>query len=88
MEVALAKEKELSTKLREQQHKYSDLESKMKDEAMMARIRDAEHAQQVAELVQRISRLELKVVDIFQNVLNMNLHRFNCRTRKCTRRAS
>jgi hypothetical protein len=28
---------------------------------MMARIRDAEHAQQVAELTQRVSLLELKV---------------------------
>lgn len=61
LEAALAKEKELTAKLREQQHKYSDLESKMEDEAMMARIRDAEHAQQVAELTQKISILELKV---------------------------
>ncbi|CAD1471973.1 unnamed protein product, partial [Heterotrigona itama] len=60
LETALAREKELTAKLREQQHKYSDLESKMKDEAMMARIRDAEHAQQVAELTQKISLLELK----------------------------
>lgn len=28
---------------------------------MMARIRDAEHAQAVAELTQKISRLEMKV---------------------------
>lgn len=34
----------------------------MKDDLMMSRIRDAEHAQQVAELAQKISRLELKVV--------------------------
>ncbi|XP_077281043.1 ecotropic viral integration site 5 isoform X1 [Temnothorax americanus] len=60
LEAALAREKDLVAKLREQQHKYSDLESKMKDEAMMARIRDAEHAQQVAELTQKISLLELK----------------------------
>lgn len=33
----------------------------MKDETMMARIRDAEHAQAVAELTQKISRLEMKV---------------------------
>lgn len=62
LEASLAREKELTAKLREQQHKYSDLESKMKDEAMMARIRDAEHAQQVAELTQKISLLELKVL--------------------------
>lgn len=61
LETALAREKDLAVKLKEQQYKYSDLESKMKDEAMMARIRDAEHAQQVAELTQKISLLELKV---------------------------
>lgn len=33
----------------------------MKDEFMMARIRDAEHAQLVAELTQKVSLLELKV---------------------------
>lgn len=33
----------------------------MKDELMMARIRDAEHTQNVAELTQKISILELKV---------------------------
>ncbi|XP_043286416.1 ecotropic viral integration site 5 ortholog isoform X2 [Venturia canescens] len=60
LELATSREKDMSSKLREQQHKYSDLESKMKDEMMMARIRDAEHAQQVAELTQKISLLELK----------------------------
>lgn len=71
LEGALTREKEFSTKLREQQHKYSDLESKMKDEQMMARIRDAEHAQQVAVLMQKISLLELKVTKI--NVLTIIL---------------
>lgn len=33
----------------------------MKDELMMARIRDAEHAQVIAELNQKVSLLELKV---------------------------
>ncbi|XP_008210149.1 ecotropic viral integration site 5 ortholog isoform X2 [Nasonia vitripennis] len=60
LETALARQKELETKLREQHDRYSDLESKMKDDTMMARIRDAEHAQQVAELTQKISVLELK----------------------------
>lgn len=61
LETALAREKELETKLREQHDRYTDLESKMKDDTMMARIRDAEHAQQVAVLSQKISVLELKV---------------------------
>ncbi|KMQ94214.1 tbc1 domain family member [Lasius niger] len=65
LEAALAREKDLAAKLREQQHKYSDLESKMKDETMMARIRDAEHAQQVAELTQKISLLELKNEEMY-----------------------
>ncbi|XP_054290353.1 ecotropic viral integration site 5 ortholog-like isoform X3 [Macrosteles quadrilineatus] len=60
LESAAAREKEAAAKLREQQHRYTDLESKMKDDLMMSRIRDAEHAQQVAELAQKISRLELK----------------------------
>lgn len=78
LEEALMREKDLTTKLREQQHKYSDLESKMKDEYMMARIRDAEHAQQVAELTHKISLLELKVrsntfIIDFSNLLMFSL---------------
>ncbi|XP_015514152.1 ecotropic viral integration site 5 ortholog isoform X1 [Neodiprion pinetum] len=65
LDEALIREKDLTTKLREQQHKYSDLESKMKDEFMMARIRDAEHAQQVAELTHKISLLELKNEEMY-----------------------
>ncbi|XP_058803677.1 ecotropic viral integration site 5 ortholog isoform X3 [Phymastichus coffea] len=60
LEIAITKEKELETKLREAHDRYTDLESKMKDDTMMAKIRDAEHAQQVAELTQKISVLELK----------------------------
>lgn len=48
------------TKLREESHRYTDLESKIKENLMMARIRDAEHSQYVAELKQKISLLELK----------------------------
>ncbi|KAL1456173.1 hypothetical protein WDU94_000921 [Cyamophila willieti] len=55
-----AKVKELTNKLKEQQHKYSDLESKIKDEQMTWKIREAEHTQTVAELTQKISRLETK----------------------------
>lgn len=52
--------KDLMAKLREQQHKYTDLESKIKDDLMMAKIHEAEHTQLVAELTQKISRLEMK----------------------------
>ncbi|KAL0280239.1 UNVERIFIED_CONTAM: hypothetical protein PYX00_001591 [Menopon gallinae] len=60
LEEALNQEKEARSKLKEQQNKYIDLESKMKDDLMMSRIKEAEHTQCVAELKQRISRLELK----------------------------
>uniref|UniRef100_A0A1B6C0N9 Rab-GAP TBC domain-containing protein n=2 Tax=Clastoptera arizonana TaxID=38151 RepID=A0A1B6C0N9_9HEMI len=60
VEQAALREKEHFGKLREQQHRYTDLESKMKDDLMMAKIRDAEHAQLVAELRQKIACLELK----------------------------
>lgn len=33
----------------------------MKEELMMARIRDAEHGQLIAELTQKVSLVELKV---------------------------
>lgn len=65
LETVLAREKFLETKLRESHDRYTDLESKMKDDTMMARIRDAEHAQQIAELRQKISVLELKVLGKF-----------------------
>ncbi|XP_065213139.1 ecotropic viral integration site 5 ortholog isoform X2 [Planococcus citri] len=60
LDQAEQREREMAAKFREQQYKYADLESKMKDELMMARIRDAEHAQMVAELTQKVSILELK----------------------------
>ncbi|XP_073973180.1 ecotropic viral integration site 5 isoform X9 [Rhodnius prolixus] len=60
LESSESKIKEMAAKCREHLHKYADLESKMKDELMMARIRDAESSQLIAELTQKISRLELK----------------------------
>ncbi|XP_043469152.1 ecotropic viral integration site 5 ortholog isoform X1 [Leptopilina heterotoma] len=65
LEASSGREKDLIAKLREQQHKYTDLESKMKDETLMSKIHDAEHAQQVAELSQKISILELKNEEMF-----------------------
>ncbi|XP_065080394.1 ecotropic viral integration site 5 ortholog isoform X2 [Ochlerotatus camptorhynchus] len=60
LEDALARERELSNKAREQQHRYSDLESRMKDELMNVKIKFTEQSQTVAELKQEISRLETK----------------------------
>ena len=41
--------------------RFVDLEGKLKEDIMMARIRDAENTQCVAELTQKISNLEYKV---------------------------
>lgn len=41
--------------------RYSDLESRMKDELMNVKIKYTEQSQLVAELKQEISRLETKV---------------------------
>jgi|GEM_PF-6692479 len=50
----------------------------MKDDVMMTRINEAEHTQIVAELKQRISRLELKVFSLyFSGLLQMD------RTKAC-----
>lgn len=74
LELAASKEKELAAKLREHEHRYIDLESKMKDDLMMARIRDAEHTQCVAELTQKISRLELRTQEmVAEGELRSNL---------------
>ena len=54
-------ENRLEKQVRESKRQYADLESKMKEEIMMARIRDAENTQRVAELTQKISGLECKV---------------------------
>lgn len=50
----------------------------MKDELMMAKIRDAEHGQFIAELTQKVSLLELKVSVRFNitDTLNHLLDRY------------
>ena len=53
-------EYKLQSQLREAQRKHADLESRMKEDIMMARIRDAENTQSMAELTQKISSLEYK----------------------------
>merc|ERR1712018_357512 len=54
------REAKLERQVREAQRKFADLESRMKEDLMMARIRDAENTQCVAELTQKISSLEYK----------------------------
>ena len=55
------KNMDLQFKVREAERKFTDLEGKLKEDLMMARIRDTENTQCVAELTQKISNLEFKV---------------------------
>ncbi|KAK9694439.1 Rab-GTPase-TBC domain [Popillia japonica] len=64
LETAELKDRDAASKLLEEQRRYNDLESRMKDELMNAKIRDAEKTQTVAELTQKISQLELKNEEI------------------------
>ena len=50
-------------------HRFGDLEGKLKEDIMMARIRDAENTQCVAELTQKISNLEYKVNNLISYCL-------------------
>lgn len=50
----------LTSELKEHRRKFADLESQMKEEKMLGRIRDAEKSQSLAELQQKISSLEYK----------------------------
>ena len=61
LEESTRKEAELHAQLRESKRKFTDLEGKLKEDLMMARIRDTENSQCVAELTQKISNLEFKV---------------------------
>ncbi|KAL5274814.1 EVI5L family protein [Megaselia abdita] len=60
LDISLNRAKDSANKSREQQHRYSDLESRMKDELMNAKIKFTEQSQTIAELRQEISRLETK----------------------------
>ncbi|XP_050712480.1 ecotropic viral integration site 5 ortholog-like isoform X5 [Eriocheir sinensis] len=50
----------MQSQLGDHKRKYTDLESQMKEEKMLARIREAEKSQSLAELTQKISSLEFK----------------------------
>ena len=63
LEESSRKETDLQTLLRESKRKFTDLEGKLKEDLMMARIRDTENSQCVAELTQKISNLEFKVTN-------------------------
>ena len=61
LETRAANEVRMESKLRDAQRQHADLESRMKEDLVMARIREAENIQAVAELTQKISSLEFKV---------------------------
>lgn len=64
IELAETRDKEAAARLLEEQRRYADLETKMKDELMRAKISDAEKTQAVAELMQKMSQLEMKSQEI------------------------
>ena len=61
LEAKNVSEYKLQSQLREAHRKHGELESRVKEDMMMARIRDAENTQCMAELTQKISSLEFKV---------------------------
>lgn len=61
LESAELRDREAAARLLDEQRRYADLESKMKEELMKARIEDAEKAQLIAELTQKIGQLKLQV---------------------------
>ncbi|XP_047480983.1 ecotropic viral integration site 5 ortholog-like isoform X3 [Penaeus chinensis] len=60
LDTAEATIRTMQSQLGEHKRKYTDLESQMKEEKMLARIREAEKSQSLAELTQKISSLEYK----------------------------
>ncbi|XP_064457215.1 ecotropic viral integration site 5 ortholog-like isoform X2 [Ornithodoros turicata] len=56
----VSKERELHSLVQDEARKLTDLESKMKEERMNARIREVEHTQVIAEMKQKISSLEIR----------------------------
>ncbi|XP_031343186.1 ecotropic viral integration site 5 ortholog isoform X1 [Photinus pyralis] len=58
------RDRDAAARLLDEHRRYKDLETKMQEELMNARIRDAEKTQAVVELTQKISQLELKNEEI------------------------
>ncbi|XP_017773983.1 PREDICTED: ecotropic viral integration site 5 ortholog isoform X2 [Nicrophorus vespilloides] len=64
LETAELKDRDCASNQLIERRRYADLESRMKDELMKARISDTEKTQAIAELTQKISQLELKNEEI------------------------
>ncbi|ODN02708.1 Ecotropic viral integration site 5 protein [Orchesella cincta] len=60
LETSYAQNKDYQSKLKDERRRYSDLESKLKEDSVHARIKDAEKSQRMFDLSQIISSLQLK----------------------------
>ncbi|XP_041370278.1 ecotropic viral integration site 5 ortholog-like isoform X2 [Gigantopelta aegis] len=60
IEESLDTEKELKNHIKELRRKIDDMETKKKEETMLTRIMEAEHAQIIAEYKQKIANLEIQ----------------------------
>lgn len=60
LEEALEREKDLKSSLKDLGRKLDDLETKRKEEAMMARIKEAENVQIIAELRHKIAEIDIQ----------------------------
>ncbi|CAG5122746.1 unnamed protein product, partial [Candidula unifasciata] len=60
IEEAAEREKDLRTNIKDLTRKLDDTESKRKEEAMMARIKDAENVQMLAELRHKIAEIDIQ----------------------------
>nr|KAG5706638.1 hypothetical protein BaRGS_005708 [Batillaria attramentaria] len=60
LEEAAERERDLKANLKDLSRKLDDTESKRKEEAMMARIKDAENVQVIAELRQKIAEIDIQ----------------------------
>lgn len=60
LEKALGQCKQLNSQLNKERRRYSDLESKLKEDSVLARIKYAEKSQKMFDLSQELSSLKLK----------------------------
>ena len=74
------KEKNFMSEIQKERRKYMDLDSRFKEQQMMNRIKDLEQTQIIAELKQKVSFFEIKVIIFLicllffdNNFLNYNL---------------
>lgn len=80
IEQTAQQERDHHARMREQLHRYSLLETQMKEQKLLNGIKEAENTQSVAELTQKISRLQMKVkqyeIKILKLIKNFNQVKF------------